>query len=392
MPASLHGVTRRRLLLPFAGLLLALLSALLWQFRFERTGPALGLHVGGEAQGWVMLGPDRFRIGPETWTLLPPDGTTVASAEGLLPGLDDQRHLHVAVDVTWENVTRKDDRSWWSARISLGGRQADGRNVWPQDGDLVNAHGNRGWQRVECIFELPPDIGEPRLFINNLAATGTLGVRRLTVTPVRERPWAPVAAGLIVLGWLAWAAAMLGRSHGFPRQAASSALLVAAGWLLVFPQPHFHSRPFPGGFALGGEMPHAPDATSPSPSLLPPLARIDVPPVITVAKPKSTPLEPGTDHLLVKLFRKIDHDWRFAHFAAFCGVGLALFALAGLRDAWPFAVALAGLSEVVPNLLLRDFGADDAVDLVANFAGLGCAAVLVAAAGKRIARRRRHAA
>lgn len=391
-PASLRAVTRRcRPLLPLAGLLLALLSAMLWQFRFEPTGPALGLHVGGEAPGWVILGPDRFRIDAGTWTLLPAEGRKVASAEGLLPGMKGERLLHVAIDATWENITRKDDRSWWSARISLAGRQADGRTVWPQDGDLINAHGNRGWHRVECVFELPPDIGEPRLFINNLAATGTLAVRRLTVTPVRERPWVPAATGLLVLGWLAWTAAMSGRRHGFPRQAASSALLVAAGWLLVFPQPHFHSRPFPGGFALGGEMPHPPGATNPSTALLPPLVRIEVPPVITVTKPKTAPLEAGTDHLLVKLFRKIDHDWRFAHFAAFCGVGLALFTLLGWRESWLFSIALAGLSEVIPNLLLRDFGADDAVDLVANFAGLGLAAVLVEAARRWIARRRRTA-
>lgn len=375
---------RRRLLLFLAGLLLASLSALLWQSRFERTGPTLGLHVGGEAPGWLLLGPDRFRIDAATWTLLPPDGTAVACAEGLLPGLGGQSHLHVAVDATWEGITRKDDRAWWSARISLGGRQADGRNVWPQDGDLINACGDRDWHRVECVFELPPDIGEPRLHINNLAATGTLGVRRLIVTPVRERPWVPAAGALLVLGWLCWTAAMFGRKHGISRLAAASATLVAAGWFLVFPQPHYHSRPFPGGFALGGGMqiPGAPESTSPAPVVLPPLVRIEVPPVITVTKSSPPPLDAGTDHFVVRLFRKIDHDWPFAHMAAFCGVGVALFTLAGLRDSWPYAITLAGLSEVIPNLLLREFGTDDAVDLVANFTGLGLAAVLVHAAGR----------
>lgn len=372
-------MTRRRLPLVLAGLLLVVLSGLLWQFRFERTGPALGLKVGGDARGWVLRAPDRFQIGPDAWTLLPPEGKAVASAEGLLNGWGGQRHLHVAVDVTWENVTRKEDRSWWSARISLGGRQADGRYVWPQDGDLINALGSSAWHRVECVFDVPPDIGEPRLFINNLAATGILGVRRLTVTPVRERPWIPVAAAGLIVAWLAWAAAMFGRKHGLPRQTASSAVLVAAGWFLVFPQPHYHARPFPGGFALGREVP---DVTSPAPPDLPPLARLDVPPVITVAKPSLPPLEASPNHGLVGLFRKIDHDWRFAHLAAFLGVGLALFTLAGLRESWPFAVLLGVLSEVVPNLLLHEFRADDAADLAANFAGLGLAAVLVPAVAR----------
>ena len=381
-------MTRRRLLLVFAGLLLVVLSGLLWQFRFERTGPALGLKVGGEARGWVLRAPDRFQIDPDRWTLHPPEGKAVASAEGLLNGWGGQRHLHVAVDATWENVTRKDDRSWWSARISLGGRQADGRYVWPQDGDLINAFGSSAWHRVECVFDVPPDIGEPRLFINNLAATGQLGVRRLTVTPVRERPWIPAAAAVMILAWLAWAAAVIGGKHGPRRQAASSVVLVAAGWFLVFPQPHYHARPFPGGFALGRELP---DATRPAPPDLPPLVRIDVPPVITVAKPSLPPLEASPNHGLVGLFRQIDHDWSFAHLAAFLGVGLALFTLAGLRESWPLAVLLGALSEVVPNLLLHEFRGDDAADLAANFAGLGLAAVLVLAAARiRQSRKRRE--
>jgi hypothetical protein len=85
---------------------------------------------------------------------------------------------------------------------------------------------------------------------------------------------------------------------------------------------------------------------------------------------------------MAKLFRKIDHDWRFAHVAAFCGVGLVLFTLAGLRESWHLAVLLAGLSEVVPNLQLQAFHADDAVDLIANFAGLGLATGLVLTAAK----------
>ncbi len=43
--ASLRDVTRRRLLLVLAGLLLAVLSGLLWQFRFEHSAPAAHLRI-----------------------------------------------------------------------------------------------------------------------------------------------------------------------------------------------------------------------------------------------------------------------------------------------------------------------------------------------------------
>lgn len=375
-------MTRRHLLLVLAGLLLAVLSGLLWQFRFEHSAPAANLRIGTDTRGWVLHSPERFKIDADTWTLAPPDRPAVASAEGLLPGLGKQRFLHVAMDAAWENITRKDDRSWWSARVSLGGRQPDGTYSWPQDGDLINASGSRGWHRAECVFDLPPDIGEPRFFINNLAATGSLSVRRLTVTPVRERPWIPAATVILVLAWLVWTATLLGGKHGLPRQAAASLVFVAAGWLLVFPQPHFHPRPFPGGFLLGPGIPSLPESVSPAKPVSSPPARFEVPPTLAASKTSPPPPGSGSDHGLAKLFRKIDRDWRFAHIAAFCGVGLALFTLAGLRHAWPAATALALLSECIPNLLGQEFHADDAVDLAANLAGLALAAAGVLTAAK----------
>ena len=373
---------RRRLLSVLAGLLLGVLSGLLWQFRFEHSAPAANLRIGSDARGWVLHSPEHFKIDRDTWTLAPPDRPAVASAEGLLPGLAKQRFLHVAMDAAWENVTRKDDRSWWSARVSLGGRQPDGTCSWPQDGDLINASGSRGWHRVECVFDLPPDIGEPRLFINNLAATGSLSVRRLTVTPVRERPWIPAATVILVLAWLVWTAILVGGKHGLPRQAAASLVFVAAGWFLVFPQMQFHPRPLPGGFLLGREIPALAASGSPATPLAPPQGQVEASPTPTASNPSPTPPESRSDHGMAKLFRKIDHDWRFAHIAAFCGVGLVLFTLAGLRESWHLAVLLAGLSEVVPNLQLQAFQADDAVDLIANFAGLGLAAGLVLTVAK----------
>jgi hypothetical protein len=390
-------VTRRRPLLAASGLLLAVLSAALWQGRFERTGPALGLRIGGDFHGWKVLAADRIAINGTTWTLQAPAGREVASAEGPLPGATTTRHLHVGLAAAWENVTRRDGRSWWSARVSLGGQLSDGSYAWPQDGDLINARGSRGWHRVECVYDLPPDLGEPRLFINQLAATGILRVRQLTVTPVRQRPWVPAATAGLLAAWLAWSASLLGTDRGRVRQAAAAGVLVAAGWFLVFPQPHYHARAFPGGFALGREIPPPAAAASP----VAPLSFFPAAPLLAAASPAPPPLppqlepppdDPRAGHGLARAFRKLDENWRFAHVAAFGGFGLVLFALAGLRAGWPAAAALGLLSEIVPNLLRREFRGDDAVDLVANFAGLGLAAAMVHLAGIFRARRRLEAA
>jgi hypothetical protein len=382
-------VTRRRPLLAASGLLLAVLSVALWQGRFERTGPALDLRIGGDFHGWKVLAKERIGIEGATWTLHAPAGREVASAEGPLPAATATRHLHVGLEAAWENVTRREDRSWWSARVSLGGKRPDGSYAWPQDGDLINARGSRGWHRAECVYELPPDLGEPRLFINQLAATGTLRVRQLEVTPVRQRPWIPAATTCLLAGWIAWSALLLG-NRGPLRRVAAAAVLVAAGWFLVFPQPHYHARAFPGGFALGHEIPPAVAAGAPDPLPLPAPLLATTSAVPRPAAPflMPPPDDPRAGHGLARAFRKLDENWRFAHVAAFGGFGLALFALAGLRAAWPPAAALGLLSEIVPNLLRREFRGDDAVDLVANFAGLGLAAAMVHLAGILLARLR----
>ncbi len=371
--------------------MLTFLSGAVWQLRFERTGPDPDIRLGPDFSGWTVKAGERFELENGTWTLLPPDGEARASAECVLPGLEDLRFVRVRLDAAWEDVEHKDGRSWWSARVSLAGKDPTGRFHWPADGDLINASGSRGWHTVECVLDLPPDMGEPHLFFNNLAATGTLKVRDLTVTPVKQRGWIVAATVALLAGWTGWAAAVLGHRKGRLRQAAASLGLVAAGWFLVFPQPNFHARPLPGGFLLGKEIAAAPTPAPPKPvpalAVVPPQPNSSTSPMTAPAPapalPKpSNPAPPvihddRADNVAAGAIRKIDQDFPFAHVAAFFAVGLAVFAVAGVRDAWPLATGLAVLSEVVPNLLRREFMADDAADLVANLTGLALGALLV---------------
>jgi hypothetical protein len=392
-PVSPGASSARRLRFAVLGLLLAGLSVLLWQFRFEPAGPVLGLRIGPDFHGWTVVAPDRIKNDGTTWTLHPGDAAGDAvGTEGLLPGIERQRFVHVILDAAWEDVVRRDNRSWWSARVSLGGKKSDGTAVWPQDGDLINASGSRGWHRMEVVMDLPPDFAEPRIFIENLAATGILRVRNLQVVAVRQRPWIPAATAGLLAAWLAWSAGLVGARRGRPRQAAAALVIVAGGWLLVFPQPHYQARPFPGGFALGRDAARPPEiASRPEASPAPPAAPAEpAPPAAVPDPPAEPPIVPEntaspaagrSTHPLVMIFRKIDHRWSFAHVAAFGLFGLALFAIAGIRHGWPFGVAFAALSESIPNLLHREFARDDAMDLLANFAGIALAAAVVRLGG-----------
>ncbi len=383
------------MILAGTALLLAMLSAAIWQFRFENAGPSFDLRIRPDFRGWTVLAGERITTEGDTWVLPAPLEKRVSSAEGPLPGLEATRHVDVRVEVAWENVTRHGNHSWWSTRISLGGKRSDGTYSWPQDGDLINGVGSRRWHKVECVFDLPPDMGEPRIFINNLAGTGVLKVRHLAITPVKERAWIPVATVAALAAWFVWVAGLFGGKMGRPRQMAAALAVVAAGWYLVFPQPHHHARPFPGGFMLGEEI------ARPTPSLVPVTTPV-VMPVVPAASPPgaATPVSPlvrperntdtRTDHPIARAFRDLDNDLSCAHVAAFGAFGLALFSLAGLRAAWPLAAGMALLSEMVPNLLRQEFKADDAMDLLANFSGLILAALLMAGGTKILRRIRRR--
>ena len=392
-------VTRRRVLISLYGVVLTLLTIAAWQFRFERAGPDLDLRLGDDSSGWTLLAAERIDREDDSWTLLPGEGAENPSASAPMPGLDELRFARVRLEAAWQGVTRRDGKSWWSARVSLAGRNPEGRFSWPADGDLINAEGDRGWHPVECVLDLPPEMGEPYLFINNLAATGTLQVRNLTVTPVRQRPWVPAATVVIVFGWILWVAGRIGPGKGRPRQCAAALGIVAAGWYLVFPQPNYHARPLPGGFALGREIPRPVKESPPGPVITPvnaPLPAAGEPP--PPAKPHPSPAtagspapaapEPRTTHRLARAFRDIDRDLPLAHLLAFAGFGAGLFLIGGVRATWALAVAIAVSSEIIPNLLRREFKGDDAADLLANLAGLAIAAI--ALRGLVAIRRRRR--
>ena len=378
------SVMPRRLLMTLTGILLIILSVVTWQYRFVRAAADADLHTDARLRNWTVIQSDGIIRSDGTWTLLPPDEETRASVESLMPELDNMRFVRVKVEAKWDDVVRRDGKSWWSARISLAGTQTNGRYFWPEDSDMINAVGTRDWHWVECVFNLPPGLGDPHLFINNIAKSGTMQIRNLSITPVRQRKWFQ-AATVVVLGcWAGWIAAFFGGEKGHLRRAAAVASTLTAGWFLVFPQPTYHARPFPGGFAVGGEIPASLTVEIP-PAAKPPVLtstdKIAPPPTPAPETSKTASPEPSLEllekkqqhHSIAHKFRQLDQEWRFGHAAAFFGVGIAIFVLAGLRHSWHLVTTLAVLSEVVPNILRQEFMPDDQVDLIANLAGVALA-------------------
>jgi hypothetical protein len=298
----------------------------------------------------------------------------------------------VTFDAAWDDMERKDGRSWNTGRLSLGMRNSEGRYWWPADGDLINGTGTRARHRVEWVMDLPPGNAEPHLVLVNLAARGVLKVGNLKVTPVRQRGWVPFGTTALLAGWAGWFGLLAGRAFARWRRAAAAACLVTGGWFLVFPQPQYHARPLPGGFLLGPEIQQP--ASMPAAVPLPGPAVVSnveapVPARRPVAAPAPVPdAMVRTDHPAAGVFRRIDRDLPLAHVFAFAGFGLAAGIFAGCGPIWLAVAAMAVLSEVVPNLLRQDFQADDAVDLAANLAGVLIAAAVITAAS-RIRRRAR---
>jgi hypothetical protein len=388
-------VIRRRVLPALAGCLLVLLTASLWRWRFERSAPRLDAAFTRDFQGWTQKSPGRIGVEGDAWVLPPPAAGASAAAEIGLPGLEQHRYLHVAFDAAWEDIVRKDGRAWWSGRFSLALRDASGRYHWPSDGDLINAVGTRGRHRVERVLDLPSVPGEIRLVLVNLAASGTLRTAALEVTPVRQRAWVPAAAVAVATAWTAWFAWLAGAALAHWRRLGLALTMVAGAALLVFPQPQYHALPLPGGFALGEEIP-APLAAPPPPS--PPPVAPPAAPAVARPSPPAPPVAAAPQqarratHPAADVVRKVDHDFPLAHVVVFLALGLATSLLAGARRGWRWALPVALLSEVLPNLLRQDFQRDDLLDLAGNLAGVAVATVAALAAATWVRRRKDRSA
>lgn len=415
------------------GLVLLLLTAIVWQFRFVRVGPNLLADDACESiVHWPGAPSDAsiLQAGPNGLVLIKKTLGRSVSLSKVLERIEGLRFVSVRADVAWENALAKDPNSWAQPRIVILGQDHQGRNCSPIDHGVLVARGVKRWHRINSVLELPPAMKTARIYIDAYGNDCTLRVNRLRVEAVKQRAWF-VPVTVVLLG--AWALLLsrvmsgmiLGRAPRVRAFALACGILLGT-WHFVFPQGRTLFRPFLSEFFLGEKIapqpapiaapvvvaPVAPTITqSPpaSPSSVPQntqrqprLRTLVPPPVVVPATPLPAPIstnklplqaaptpvvvttQPESRHsmILLQWLRDLDGRWNFqkynfTHFSAFFGIGLYVFFLGGTSRLWPLPLAIALLGEIIPNALYHTWDVGDWGDVSANLFGLALAFFLV---------------
>jgi len=393
-----------------AALLLTALTVLAWQFRFEQAGPPLSRPFEAGLPGWNWVeGPGR-EGNPDTagtLTLNRVAGEPQITVERVLGPLEGVRFLHVEMDAKWTDAHEIEGIRWATCRALICSRLPDGKLTWPHDGWLVSAYGTSDWHHEDAVFDLMPDSGEFRFALQHLGERGTLQVRNVEISVVHQRRWFPAVTVALVGLWIVWAAWWLAPAltrWRWLRALLAGSAMVAAWWVLVFPQPRFCARSLVGELQLGPPIPAPtpvivpPPTTVPVPVIPPPVQPEPGPPVAVVPPPviPADPLPPPPPPVAEKReARVIDQEIRslrerfnFLHLAAFGAFGLALFGIARPR-VWPIAAVIAFCSEALPNYEYHQpWDRGDIGDLIADGSGLLLAALAVVGIRKLWKRRR----
>lgn len=436
-----------RRLTPWLALLgLMVATILLWQTRFAAIPHPLNGDAGFEA------GLDGWSKGGGKNGLSQQAGSTVArfarpardgeftSASRWLGSPGGLRYLHVKVEAKWNDVILN-PANWKGPRLILMHKDPRERNRHRWEHWAYIANGTRDWNRHETVFKLHPEFSDVGLAFQMLAQQGKMEVRKLQITAVRLRPWAPVATALLVAAWITWLAGRLrDRKHPVSRWRviAAATVLVASSWLLVFPGLGTQFRPLLGGLVIGSTEPSptstarpaklpaepkttagasskaAPEVATPilitSSSRVPRMRVIPAEkstqqtagqrkgsiapsPPPTTAKPAPAPKpqeRPFTSNDLRRLNLKLD----LLHLLPFFGLSLAVFLILGSQRTWPLLSAVALSSELMSCWHGRSAGADDLLDLASNLTGVALATgafLLIARLGNRLRRWRQSA-
>lgn len=411
------------------GLVLLLLTAIVWQFRFVRVGPNLLADDACESIAhWPGAPSDAsiLQAGPNGLVLTKkPQGRSISLSKAL-ERIDDIRFVSVRADVSWENSLAKDPNSWAQPRIVIFGLDQNGRSCSPLDHGVLVARGTKPWHRINSILELPPAMKTARIYIDAFGKECTLRVNRLRVEAVKQRTWF-VPVTIILLG--AWALLLSRAMSGLilGRLSLVRAFALACGillgtWHFVFPQGRTLFRPFLSEFFLGEKIAPQPApvttpvvvapvvaATTQAPAATPPsvpqnihrqprLRTLGSAPVVVPATPLPAPIvtnqvplqvvpaavvvtnQPESRHsmTLLQWLRDLDRRWNFqkynfTHFSAFFGIGLYVFLLGGTSRLWPLPLAIALLGEIIPNALYHTWDVGDWGDVSANLFGLALA-------------------
>ncbi len=183
-----------------AGLCAATVTLFTFLPRYIPAGPPLVAGIDLTDPSWLRFGDASQITTPENIVQISNDETGVTvGIRRHLPVPEGATLVQVEIEAAVKNVSR-DLVLKQEARLFLAGRTADGRYLWEQRHEIAALSGSRGWRPVTRTFEVAPDAASLAIGAQLTGATGTLGIRNLTVRPVTEQAVFPyLANGLLIL-------------------------------------------------------------------------------------------------------------------------------------------------------------------------------------------------
>ncbi|MEM9236037.1 MAG: hypothetical protein AAGB14_04610 [Verrucomicrobiota bacterium] len=365
---------KRTLVHGLAGVLLVAATMAIWHWRFVADPGVLpDTRLSNPLVNWSSLSHEQHEVvdrgGSPILKLTRTDPAGKPGGVRLWFGpLKNVRYIHVRCESRWQDVV-PGSHSWHIARFTAHMKTQDGKSGHPPGSHLFGGTGDSDWKANEAVYRLTSDMADFGFAIAMLGKTGTLEVRELSITAVRQRPWVPYAATLVVIGWLGLAFSLIRNQGDRPalwRSLAAAASLVAFCWFFVFPQTRSMYYPLPTTFDTG----QAPAVFSPVETANPPAPAPEAIETSSLPDRASPPRDSGELH---RIFREIDKRFGPVHIVLFASFTLGFFALTGNASQWRLPLAIAVLAELVPQLTDRHGGWDDWTDLVANLIGVGIA-------------------
>lgn len=390
---------KRTLIHSIAAILIVAASWAIWHWRFVADPGALPeTKIAKPPVGWTSASHEQHEVVID-------DGKPLlrlhrGSPKEKAPGiriwygpLENVRFIHVRCESRWQDVVRG-PHPWSIARFTANMRDPNGKIMHPPVPPVFGGTGSQSWKKNEVVFKLTSDMEDFGFAIAMHGSNGTLEVRNLSIVAVRQRPWIRAATIFVVLSGLALFTSLI-RSHPnrppFGRSLLAACVLVIATWILVFPQTKGFLYPIPSTFSVGEiNPPPAPPAKPTTPAVKPatpepaPPEKPPTPPQIaaepTQAKAEQPPATPEPaprdSGLLYRTLREIDNLVGPAHLFLFTGLTLLILIITGQGSQWRLPLALALLSEIIPELTDHLGGWDDWGDLITNILGVGLAVLV----------------
>jgi len=222
--------------------------------RFEISGPPI-LNVETFDQnidGWSVFGPRQVAsVKTGAATLEDQDSSRSVGLYRYLPLTGGKNTLLMTVDVSTEDV-RQGKKSWHTALVYLVGRDTEGQLLWKTQSVAAHLDGTNPWRRYTTFSTFDGSVREAMFGAFLAHTTGTLKIRNLVITPVRERApfmyltYALIAAWALVITRLSYVLLHSIASPVFGWGIAAVVLAIAVGVLLPGPLKHeFQAVVFP---------------------------------------------------------------------------------------------------------------------------------------------------